>query len=75
LAVGERAHGQIFLTANGGRLQRHAAAQIVRRATRAAGIDKNVTGRWLAVVLADRAGRRSARSTAIGGSAERRLPP
>jgi integrase/recombinase XerD len=42
LAVGERAEGPIFLDANGGRLDRHAAGRIVRRVARRAGIGKRV---------------------------------
>ena len=42
LAVGERADGPIFLTADGRRLDRHGAARIVRRAARQAGISKPV---------------------------------
>ena len=43
LAIGERLDGPIFLAASGQRMDRHAAARIVRRVTRAAGIDKHVT--------------------------------
>jgi site-specific recombinase XerD len=42
LAIGERATGPIFLRADGLRLERHAAARIVRRVVRRAGIDKRV---------------------------------
>ena len=42
LAVGERVEGPIFLNADGQRLDRHAAARVVRRATRRAGIIKPV---------------------------------
>jgi len=42
LAVGERNHGPLFLAGDGTRLQRHAAARIVARAARRAGIDKKV---------------------------------
>jgi integrase/recombinase XerD len=42
LAIGERTDGPLFLTADGRRLDRHGAARIVRRATRRAGISKNV---------------------------------
>jgi integrase/recombinase XerD len=42
LAVGERADGPIFLAADGRRLDRHAAARIVRRAACRAGIVKRV---------------------------------
>jgi site-specific recombinase XerD len=42
LAVGERAAGPIFLGADGRRLERHAAARIVRRVARRAGIHKPV---------------------------------
>jgi site-specific recombinase XerD len=42
LAVGERAAGPIFLGADGRRLERHAAARIVRRVARRAGIHKRV---------------------------------
>jgi integrase len=37
LAVGERSDGPLFLAADGGRLDRHGAARIVRRAARRAG--------------------------------------
>lgn len=42
LAVGERFEGPIFLTATGQRLDRHAAARIVRRVARRSGITKRV---------------------------------
>ena len=42
LAVGERCQGPIFLDDSGGRLDRHAAARIVRRVARRAGIAKRV---------------------------------
>ena len=42
LAVGERLDGPIFLGPDGHRLDRHAAARIVRRVARRAGIDKRV---------------------------------
>jgi integrase/recombinase XerD len=42
LAVGERCQGPIFLGANGGRIDRHAAGRIVRRVARRAGIAKRV---------------------------------
>lgn len=42
LAVGERSEGPIFLGADGQRLDRHAAARIVRRLARRAGITKPV---------------------------------
>ena len=42
LAVGERSEGPIFLGNDGGRLDRHAAARIVRRLARRAGINKPV---------------------------------
>ena len=42
LAVGERYEGPIFLTATGQRLDRHAAARIVRRVARRSGITKRV---------------------------------
>ena len=42
LAVGERAEGPIFLGVDGSRLDRHAAARIVRRLARQAGITKRV---------------------------------
>jgi site-specific recombinase XerD len=42
LAIGERAEGPIFLTADGRRLDRHGAGRIVRRVARRAGIDKRV---------------------------------
>ena len=42
LAVGERCAGPIFITADGGRLDRHGAARIVRRVARRAGIAKPI---------------------------------
>jgi integrase/recombinase XerD len=42
LAIGERAAGPIFLGADARRLERHAAARIVRRVARQAGIVKRV---------------------------------
>ena len=42
LAVGERCEGPILLAADGTRLDRHAAARIVRRLARRAGIAKRV---------------------------------
>jgi integrase len=42
LAIGERSAGPIFLGPDGQRLERHAAARIVRRIARRAGIDKRV---------------------------------
>jgi site-specific recombinase XerD len=42
LAIGERSEGPIFRTVDGTRLDRHAAARIVRRVTRRAGINKRV---------------------------------
>ena len=42
LAVGERMEGPIFLAPNGGRLDRHGAARVVRRVARRAGITKPV---------------------------------
>jgi integrase/recombinase XerD len=42
LAIGERTTGPIFLGRDGTRLDRHAAARIVRRTARAAGITKRV---------------------------------
>jgi site-specific recombinase XerD len=42
LAVGERCEGPIFLNAAGARLDRHAAARIVRRIARRSGITKRV---------------------------------
>ena len=42
LAVGERSEGPIFEGADGDRLDRHAAARIVRRIARRAGITKRV---------------------------------
>ena len=42
LAVGERHEGPIFLTATGQRMDRHAAARIVRRVARRSGITKRV---------------------------------
>jgi integrase/recombinase XerD len=43
VCVGERAHGLVFLGAHGQRLDRHAAARIVRRLARAAGITKRIS--------------------------------
>jgi len=43
LAIGERAEGPLFVTAEGRRLDRHGAARIVRRVTRRAGIVKPVS--------------------------------
>jgi integrase/recombinase XerD len=40
LAIGERCEGPVFLTAGGGRLDRHTAGRIVRRVARRAGISK-----------------------------------
>ncbi|HSH59173.1 MAG TPA: tyrosine-type recombinase/integrase [Acidimicrobiales bacterium] len=42
LAVGERCEGPIFLGGEGARLDRHAAARVVRRLARRAGITKRV---------------------------------
>jgi site-specific recombinase XerD len=42
LAIGERRSGPIFLGPDGQRLERHAAARIVRRVAQRAGIDKRV---------------------------------
>jgi integrase/recombinase XerD len=42
LAVGERVEGPIFLAPNGGQLDRHGAARVVRRVARRAGITKPV---------------------------------
>jgi integrase/recombinase XerD len=42
LAIGERVDGPIFLSADGGRLDRHGAGRVVRRLTRRAGIAKPV---------------------------------
>jgi integrase/recombinase XerD len=42
LAIGERMEGPVFLAADGGRLDRHSAGRIVRRAARRAGITKPV---------------------------------
>jgi integrase len=42
LAVGERSEGPIFLGPDGGRLDRHATARIVRRVARRAEISKRV---------------------------------
>jgi integrase len=38
LAIGERSSGPVFIDADGGRLDRHAAGRIVRRIARQAGI-------------------------------------
>ncbi|MGH3405113.1 MAG: hypothetical protein ACRDRJ_21795, partial [Streptosporangiaceae bacterium] len=40
LAIGERTEGPVFLAADGRRLDRHGAGQIVRRTARRAGIGK-----------------------------------
>jgi site-specific recombinase XerD len=42
LAIGERSDGPIFQAADGSRLDRHAAARVVRRVARRAGITKKV---------------------------------
>jgi integrase/recombinase XerD len=42
LAIGERGEGPVFLNPDGGRLDRHGAARIVRRVARRAGIAKPV---------------------------------
>jgi len=42
LAIGERCEGPIFLGSDGQRLDRHAAARVVRRVARRAGITKAV---------------------------------
>jgi integrase/recombinase XerD len=42
LAIGERPEGPVFLAPDGGRLDRHGAARIVRRVARRAGIGKPV---------------------------------
>src|SRR5205823_3961117 len=42
LAIGARMDGPVFLDADGGRLDRHAAGRIVRGAARRAGITKRV---------------------------------
>ncbi|HEX7267796.1 MAG TPA: tyrosine-type recombinase/integrase [Streptosporangiaceae bacterium] len=42
LAIGERSEGPIFLSADGGRLDRHGAGRIVRRVARRAGMTKPV---------------------------------
>ena len=42
LAIGERSEGPIFQAGDGARLDRHAAARIVRRVSRRAGITKRV---------------------------------
>jgi integrase len=42
LCVGERAAGPVFMAADGSRLDRHAAARVVRRLARRAGIPKRV---------------------------------
>ena len=43
LATGERTEGPLFVTADVRRLGRHGAARIIRRVTRRAGIDKQVS--------------------------------
>ena len=42
LAVGERSDGPVFVAPDGGRLDRHGAARVVRRVVRRAGISKPV---------------------------------
>lgn len=42
LAIGERTAGPILTSADGGRLDRHGAARIVRRVARRSGIDKRI---------------------------------
>jgi integrase len=42
LAVGERCDGPIFVSADGGRIDRHAAGRVVRRVARRAAIPKRV---------------------------------
>jgi integrase len=42
LAIGERREGPIFTGSNGGRLDRHGAARIVRRVARRSGITKPI---------------------------------
>ena len=43
LAIGERTDGPVFLAADGRRLDRHGAGQIIRKTARRAGIAKAVT--------------------------------
>jgi len=43
LAVGDREDGPIFLNSDGGRMDRHHAARIVKRLAKRAGIDKNIS--------------------------------
>jgi len=43
LAIGERPDGPIFLRADGQRMDRHAAARIVRRVARRAALDKKIS--------------------------------
>ena len=43
LAVGDREDGPIFLNSDGGRMDRHHAARVVRRLAKRAGIDKNIS--------------------------------
>ena len=43
LAIGERTDGQVFLTGDGWRLDRHGAGRLVRKVARRAGIAKTVT--------------------------------
>ena len=51
LAIGERAEGPIFVTADGRRLDRHGAGRIVRRVARQAGIAKRVGPTRCAMLL------------------------
>jgi site-specific recombinase XerD len=48
LVIGERCEGPIFLGSDGQRLDRHAAARVVRRAARRAGITKAVGPQYVA---------------------------
>jgi site-specific recombinase XerD len=43
LAIGDRTRGPVFLAASGQRMNRHAATRIVRRAAKAAGMDKHIS--------------------------------
>ena len=75
LAVGERVEGPIFLNADGQRLDRHAAARVVRRVARRAGIIKPVgphTLRHAFITAAQVSG--VAFDASFGSSGERWLP-
>jgi len=75
LAVGERVEGPVFLAADGRRLDRHGAAQILRRTARRAGITKNVGPNTLqhAFIIAAQMAR-IASGASFGSSREHALP-